>query len=161
MDHLLNFIDTISIFKKNSTRRPFPFSLYPMRAHACRTTRTNQRFKLLAAISDLCVGSKDLTLCFFYPALVLRTNRRRRWSSLNRKNVRRTFIFDVIRPQATFWLKTIWIFLCCDNIVRKVCLTFCMLFMAGKEYHCSKIDYFPKDEYTPDPNDSTMAIPCK
>lgn len=31
----------------------------------------------------------------------------------------------------------------------------------GKEYHCSKIDYFPKDEYTPDPNDSTMAIPCK
>lgn len=32
---------------------------------------------------------------------------------------------------------------------------------AGQEYHCSKIDYFPKDEYTPDPNDSTMAIPCK
>lgn len=32
---------------------------------------------------------------------------------------------------------------------------------VGKEYHCSKIDYFPKDEYTPDPNDSTMAIPCK
>lgn len=29
------------------------------------------------------------------------------------------------------------------------------------DYHCSKIDYFPKDEYSPDPNDSTMAIPCK
>lgn len=32
---------------------------------------------------------------------------------------------------------------------------------TGSEYHCSTIDYFPKDEYSPDPNDSTMAIPCK
>lgn len=28
-------------------------------------------------------------------------------------------------------------------------------------YQCMKIDYFPKEEYTPDPNDSTMAIPSK
>lgn len=27
--------------------------------------------------------------------------------------------------------------------------------------HCFNIDYFPKEEYSPDPNDSTMAIPCK
>lgn len=32
---------------------------------------------------------------------------------------------------------------------------------VGPDYHCTKIDYFPSDEYTPDPNDSTMAIPCK
>lgn len=32
---------------------------------------------------------------------------------------------------------------------------------SGVDYQCSKIDYFPKDEYSPDPNDSTMAIPCK
>ncbi|KAK8784447.1 hypothetical protein V5799_009190 [Amblyomma americanum] len=25
--------------------------------------------------------------------------------------------------------------------------------------HCVLIDYFPKEEYSPDPNDSTMAIP--
>nr|XP_042902385.1 voltage-dependent calcium channel gamma-7 subunit-like [Parasteatoda tepidariorum] len=25
--------------------------------------------------------------------------------------------------------------------------------------HCENIDYFPKEEYSPDPNDSTMAIP--
>lgn len=35
-------------------------------------------------------------------------------------------------------------------------------FTAGeKNFECSKIDYFPKEEYSPDPNDSTMAIPCK
>lgn len=26
---------------------------------------------------------------------------------------------------------------------------------------CLNIDYFPAEEYSPDPNDSTMAIPCK
>lgn len=31
---------------------------------------------------------------------------------------------------------------------------------GGKLYECSKIDYFSKEEYSPDPNDSTMAIPC-
>ncbi|KAJ6638171.1 hypothetical protein Bhyg_10904 [Pseudolycoriella hygida] len=31
----------------------------------------------------------------------------------------------------------------------------------GLDYHCSTIDYFPNEEYSPDPNDSTMAIPCK
>ncbi|XP_014217892.1 voltage-dependent calcium channel gamma-4 subunit, partial [Copidosoma floridanum] len=30
---------------------------------------------------------------------------------------------------------------------------------AGAEYECSNIDYFPKEEYSPDPSDSTMAIP--
>jgi len=29
------------------------------------------------------------------------------------------------------------------------------------ELHCFGIEYFAKDRYTPDPNDSTMAIPCK
>lgn len=29
------------------------------------------------------------------------------------------------------------------------------------EYECSNIDYFPNEEYSPDPNDSTMAIPCE
>ena len=32
---------------------------------------------------------------------------------------------------------------------------------TGTDYHCSKVDYFPHEEYSPDPNDSTMAIPCK
>ncbi len=27
--------------------------------------------------------------------------------------------------------------------------------------HCFVIDYFSNEEYSPDPNDSTMAIPCK
>ncbi|XP_024081278.1 uncharacterized protein LOC106673530 [Cimex lectularius] len=37
----------------------------------------------------------------------------------------------------------------------------CFLFgFAGeKELHCTNIEYFPKEEYSPDPNDSTMAIP--
>lgn len=26
---------------------------------------------------------------------------------------------------------------------------------------CSNIDYFSGEEYHPDPNDSTLAIPCK
>ena len=29
------------------------------------------------------------------------------------------------------------------------------------EYECSSIDYFPNEEYSPDPSDSTMAIPCE
>ncbi|XP_067118741.1 voltage-dependent calcium channel gamma-5 subunit-like [Centruroides vittatus] len=29
----------------------------------------------------------------------------------------------------------------------------------ASEVHCINIDYFPKEEYSPDPNDSTMAIP--
>lgn len=28
-------------------------------------------------------------------------------------------------------------------------------------YECNRIDYFTKEEYSPDPNDSTLAIPCK
>lgn len=35
------------------------------------------------------------------------------------------------------------------------------IFDTGKDYHCSTIEYFPNEEYSPDPNDSTMAIPCK
>lgn len=27
--------------------------------------------------------------------------------------------------------------------------------------HCAYIDYLSKEEYIPDQNDSTMAIPCK
>lgn len=27
--------------------------------------------------------------------------------------------------------------------------------------HCFFIDYFSKDDYSPDPNDSTLAVPCK
>lgn len=33
--------------------------------------------------------------------------------------------------------------------------------ISGVDYHCSKIDYFPKEDYIPDASDSTMAIPCK
>ena len=29
------------------------------------------------------------------------------------------------------------------------------------DLHCFNIDYFPREEYSPDPNDSTMAIPCE
>ncbi|GLG94137.1 uncharacterized protein GBIM_01395, partial [Gryllus bimaculatus] len=28
-----------------------------------------------------------------------------------------------------------------------------------KDLQCFNIDYFPREEYSPDPNDSTMAIP--
>lgn len=28
-------------------------------------------------------------------------------------------------------------------------------------YECNRIDYFTKEEYSPDPNDSTLAIPCE
>ncbi|XP_052889851.1 uncharacterized protein LOC128298148 [Anopheles moucheti] len=31
--------------------------------------------------------------------------------------------------------------------------------LVGNEFHCSKIDYFPSEGYSPDPNDSTNAIP--
>jgi len=37
-----------------------------------------------------------------------------------------------------------------------------LLLAAGEmDLHCFNIDYFPREEYSPDPNDSTMAIPCK
>ncbi len=33
---------------------------------------------------------------------------------------------------------------------------------AGEsERHCFNIDYFPIEEYSPDPNDSTLSIPCE
>lgn len=39
---------------------------------------------------------------------------------------------------------------------------FLFSFAASKmQYECFNIDYFPSEEYSPDPNDSTMAIPCK
>ncbi|ETN58783.1 hypothetical protein AND_009622 [Anopheles darlingi] len=31
----------------------------------------------------------------------------------------------------------------------------------SSEFQCSSIDYFPSEGYSPDPNDSTNAIPCK
>ncbi|XP_068084348.1 uncharacterized protein stg1 [Anabrus simplex] len=33
------------------------------------------------------------------------------------------------------------------------------LYTGEKDMHCFNIDYFPREEYSPDPNDSTMAIP--
>ena len=39
---------------------------------------------------------------------------------------------------------------------------FIVFVSAGEQdLFCSNIDYFPNEEYSPDPNDSTMAIPCK
>nr|XP_012145786.1 PREDICTED: uncharacterized protein LOC100878490 isoform X6 [Megachile rotundata] len=35
----------------------------------------------------------------------------------------------------------------------------CVATSSRMEYECSSIDYFPNEEYSPDPNDSTMAIP--
>ncbi|XP_054282129.1 voltage-dependent calcium channel gamma-4 subunit-like [Macrosteles quadrilineatus] len=35
----------------------------------------------------------------------------------------------------------------------------CQTYPGDTELDCSNIDYFPKEEYSPDPNDSTMAIP--
>lgn len=46
-------------------------------------------------------------------------------------------------------------------IINSCVFFFILFFFSGNDYQCSKIDYFPKDEYSPDPNDSTMAIPCK
>ncbi|XP_049855358.1 uncharacterized protein LOC126335926 [Schistocerca gregaria] len=37
--------------------------------------------------------------------------------------------------------------------------TLCYTNPGEREMHCFNIDYFPKEEYSPDPNDSTMAIP--
>jgi hypothetical protein len=37
----------------------------------------------------------------------------------------------------------------------------CFLAAGEMDLHCFNIDYFPREEYSPDPNDSTMAIPCK
>lgn len=40
--------------------------------------------------------------------------------------------------------------------------SFSMFKIAGEtERYCFNIDYFPKEEYSPDPNDSTLSIPCK
>lgn len=36
-----------------------------------------------------------------------------------------------------------------------------MISAGESERHCSNIDYFPHEDYSPDPNDSTMSIPCK
>ena len=36
-----------------------------------------------------------------------------------------------------------------------------LLTAGGSEFQCTKIDYFPEEEYNPDANDSTNAIPCK
>ncbi|XP_012271484.1 voltage-dependent calcium channel gamma-5 subunit [Orussus abietinus] len=35
----------------------------------------------------------------------------------------------------------------------------CVAISSLMEYECSSIDYFPNEEYSPDPSDSTMAIP--
>ncbi|XP_047364402.1 uncharacterized protein LOC124954861 isoform X2 [Vespa velutina] len=35
----------------------------------------------------------------------------------------------------------------------------CVAISSRMEYECSSIDYFPNEEYSPDPSDSTMAIP--
>ncbi|XP_061940212.1 uncharacterized protein LOC108003152 isoform X2 [Apis cerana] len=35
----------------------------------------------------------------------------------------------------------------------------CVAISSRMEYECSRIDYFPNEEYSPDPSDSTMAIP--
>ncbi|XP_011497770.1 PREDICTED: voltage-dependent calcium channel gamma-3 subunit [Ceratosolen solmsi marchali] len=35
----------------------------------------------------------------------------------------------------------------------------CVAVGSNAEYECSTIDYFPQEEYSPDPSDSTMAIP--
>ncbi|XP_076621166.1 stargazin related protein STG-1 isoform X3 [Colletes latitarsis] len=35
----------------------------------------------------------------------------------------------------------------------------CVAISSRMEYECSGIDYFPNEEYSPDPSDSTMAIP--
>ncbi|KAK7870812.1 hypothetical protein R5R35_005472 [Gryllus longicercus] len=37
--------------------------------------------------------------------------------------------------------------------------TLCYTNPGEKDLQCSNIDYFPREEYSPDPNDSTMAIP--
>ncbi|XP_014273280.3 voltage-dependent calcium channel gamma-5 subunit [Halyomorpha halys] len=37
--------------------------------------------------------------------------------------------------------------------------TLCFTHPGEREMHCDNIEYFPKEEYSPDPNDSTMAIP--
>lgn len=36
-----------------------------------------------------------------------------------------------------------------------------MISGSRNDYECSSIDYFSNEEYSPDPTDSTMAIPCK
>jgi hypothetical protein len=36
-----------------------------------------------------------------------------------------------------------------------------VFFAVGTQQHCSTIDYFPTEEYEPDPNDSTNSIPCE
>ncbi|KAK0162250.1 hypothetical protein PV327_008602 [Microctonus hyperodae] len=36
----------------------------------------------------------------------------------------------------------------------------CVAISSRMQYECSSIDYFPNEEYSPDPSDSTMAIPC-
>lgn len=122
--------------------------------------RSYPRAKRDPFISELCVGcgckrfdffffffpQQRVILCgkTFYGNDTLFFTRYRLWHAcLDRRPVR---------------LQTI-LFLCCE-ISLNVGSTFYMSHV-GKEYHCSKIDYFPKDEYTPDPNDSTMAIPCK
>lgn len=38
---------------------------------------------------------------------------------------------------------------------------FCFISAGSTIMKCENVDYFPKEEYSPDPNDSTMAIPCK
>ncbi|CAH0564273.1 unnamed protein product [Brassicogethes aeneus] len=35
----------------------------------------------------------------------------------------------------------------------------CFTHPGGTIYECAKVDFFSKEEYTPDPNDSTLAIP--
>jgi hypothetical protein len=51
---------------------------------------------------------------------------------------------------------------CQFNCVVRLSLTLSFYITAGETlYDCNKIDYFSKEAYSPDPSDSTMAIPCK
>lgn len=47
------------------------------------------------------------------------------------------------------------------RIEARIRITFFCFLGSRMEYECSSIDYFPNEEYSPDPSDSTMAIPCE
>lgn len=61
------------------------------------------------------------------------------------------------------WKRNFFNILFFNCFERKTLLALCIFCVSAGEtfYDCNKIDYFSKEEYSPDPNDSTMAIPCK
>ena len=91
----------------------------------------------------------------------------RLYTKENMKNRNRTIVFGPnIEPEYLSKLTTSGLWVICithRKLTLKSLTTFTTKFVSAgsTNYSCIPINYFPKEKYRPDDQDSTMAIPCK